>query len=1081
MKSLAPKRRLQQTFAVEGIGYAITAASAAEKRDPMGALDVADQPLARYLAQLVIEGITSNDADTTLIPWDGIYQLLVDEAHSDSIGLLKLPLLSDRVPIIETRGALSDPSFQFILAGWWSPTSGKAIPVRCGALLRFGQREELMLGTCWNLVKQVTRFAAECAAMDSAARLHAVGRLKTAALACGARLDDFLTKTGISTPDRLQIDMRREEALDQPVFEIIPRLEGTPPRFVEAFDRFLSVQKRYDIVMSDGALVHVAPGPGVRAALGDIKDMPGRRLSAEQAALIAYNPHAVFGEEAASALDDEQFAQARAEVGLVPSRLRVAVDACTASLATVEILPVTDDAEPERLQLNATQVQQLLAAAGRSRARQLPIFSWQGNEILLDAVTEHELAALAAWRAHAEAAPPGIRKDELLDLTAYSARVTGFDAKVQAVPYVAHQAQDHKWLPDDDLGIVSVDTQTGVVKKHPMSPEALESFRQCLDDAVANGASTVRIPGSDTEVTISQARELVSELGAIGLGVGRQTDPRPVTDPKPNQHVGLRIFHNIEALDYVEAIQQMVGDVRAEDVELPNALRRSIALLPHQVHGLAWLQRRYLGHGNGISGCLLADDMGLGKTLQCLALVAWAAERCNTPKPSLVVAPVSLLDNWKQEIEKFLDWSQDTVLSLYGPELTRLRASPASIDPELKTLGVRKLLRPGFAEGYRLVLTTYETLRDYQLSLARQAWNVVVCDEAQKVKNPAAFVTQAVKALRATFKVACTGTPVENSLADLWCLFDFFQPGCLGALNEFTRIYRNSIERRLDGHESLIDKLRARIDPWVLRRLKTDIAKDLPRKLTGEAADPGAAALPMSPEQTRAYATIIAEFRAQARNDGDARRSLLPLLHRLRMICAYPMGALRADPEQASVAEHLRASPKLAWMIQKLRVIAERGEKAIVFTDYRPIQRIIQRAVEDHFRFRPHIINGATTADANSDHSRQKLIDAFQQAPGFGVMILGTTAVGFGVNIQHANHVIHFTRSWNPAREDQATDRAYRIGQTRDVYVYCPTVVGNGFESFEQRLAERLDGKRALSADMLQGPQEISIEDFRDL
>lgn len=251
---------------------------------------------------------------------------------------------------------------------------------------------------------------------------------------------------------------------------------------------------------------------------------------------------------------------------------------------------------------------------------------------------------------------------------------------------------------------------------------------------------------------------------------------------------------------------------------------------------------------------------------------------------------------------------------------------------------------------------------------------------------------------------------------------------------------------------------------------------------TGSDADAAAMDLPMSGDQLMAYTKALAIYR-QAQSDKGKERanSILRLLQRLRMVCAYPMAELRADHEQASVAEHLRVSPKLTWLIQRLDDISRRGEKAIVFTDYRVVQRLIQRAVEHRFGFRPCIINGSTTANAASDRSRQKLIDEFQQEEGFGVLILGTTAVGFGVNIQEANHVIHFTRSWNPAKEDQATDRAYRIGQTRDVYVYCPTVAGNGFESFEQRLAERLDYKRGLSADMLAGPQELSMEDFGDL
>jgi SNF2 family DNA or RNA helicase len=494
------------------------------------------------------------------------------------------------------------------------------------------------------------------------------------------------------------------------------------------------------------------------------------------------------------------------------------------------------------------------------------------------------------------------------------------------------------------------------------------------------------------------------------------------------------------------------------------------------------MQQRYRSQGVGIAGCLLADDMGLGKTLQSLSLISWAWQRSNSARPSLVVAPVSLLENWKLEVNKFLDWPEAAILSLYGSDLASKRSGGDVLDDDLRQLGVTKLLRPGFADGYRLVLTTYETLRDYELSIARQHWDIVVCDEAQKIKNPTAFVTQAAKALHANFKIACTGTPVENSLADLWCLFDFFQPGCLGALNEFTKVYRESIESRQEGHEALVERLRAMIQPWVLRRMKNEVHEGLPRKVMGEEADRTAVALQMSPAQRLAYMDAVAAYRQAKEQEGQGRSvSMLNLLHRLRMICAHPLAALRDDHERVHVKEHIAASPKLAWLLGRLVQIKAQGEKAIVFTDYRDLQRLLQRAIEHQFGFRPQIINGSTAVGASRGDSRQSLIDAFQAQHGFGVLILSASAVGFGVNIQEANHVIHFTRTWNPAKEDQATDRAYRIGQRRDVYVYCPTVAGPGFASFEERLAERLDYKRDLSRDMLAGAHELSVEDFDDL
>jgi SNF2 family DNA or RNA helicase len=208
---------------------------------------------------------------------------------------------------------------------------------------------------------------------------------------------------------------------------------------------------------------------------------------------------------------------------------------------------------------------------------------------------------------------------------------------------------------------------------------------------------------------------------------------------------------------------------------------------------------------------------------------------------------------------------------------------------------------------------------------------------------------------------------------------------------------------------------------------------------------------------------------------------ILGLLHRLRTICSNPAAAAYDHPEGLGVDEHLRHSPKLRWMVGRLGEIRRKGEKVIVFTEFRDIQRIVQRVIAQRFDVVPDIVNGSTSVDPEQEVSRQRLIDRFQAKPGFGVIILSTTAVGFGVNVQAANHVIHFTRPWNPAKEDQATDRAYRIGQTKPVHVYCPTVCGNGFESFDQRIDQLLGNKRALSRDMLAGAQELKIDEFGSL
>jgi SNF2 family DNA or RNA helicase len=241
--------------------------------------------------------------------------------------------------------------------------------------------------------------------------------------------------------------------------------------------------------------------------------------------------------------------------------------------------------------------------------------------------------------------------------------------------------------------------------------------------------------------------------------------------------------------------------------------------------------------------------------------------------------------------------------------LSRLRLDASHLERGVVEAGISKLLRPGFEDGFKIVLTTYETLRDYEFSLARVAWGIVVCDEAQKIKNPAAFVTQAAKALRCDFRIACTGTPVENSLADLWCLFDFFQPGYLGSLNEFTKEFRRNIETRADGHLSLVGRLRSATRPWILRRMKNEVHRGLPTKIEGAKADPSSAALSMSTLQSALYRESVAAYRAACASDEEEAGSDLGPPSRLRMICANPLSVVSGDHESKPITEHLSTSP----------------------------------------------------------------------------------------------------------------------------------------------------------------------------
>lgn len=1077
----APIAELVRRFRDEGAVFSLSPTPPEEWWNAPQQLPAPLGAAVAYLGQLLNEGVAAEDQGSIMLPWGNFYALQSDSDHLASLELLQLPLEADWAPCLESTGTPSDPGFGIAVTGWRSSTLGWRTPTRVGATLKDQTDTWLLTHDAWRTCIALEAFAARSGQISPEERMRALGDIRAVAVVAGASLDDYLEHTQVVSPQKLRVELRRSEALQSPVVEVLPRPEGAPYEFVAAFDRYDSVRERYDVSQTDGGLVHVAPSPAVTAALRAIKSMPGRRLASEEARLFGHNPYAVLGDEARDALDEEQLIRARQEAELLPYRLTFLAGG-NGRQPSIRLIPMAETATDATFEVTQHLARRLLEGSGKSRARALPLFHWEGYEIDLSPVTEIALSQLANWLADASAT--GLTLAEVMNLEAYSDRVVGFEGRVQAVPYVGKRDGEAGWIPDNvTAGIVTVNRDTGEISNIAMPPEAVEDLQERILSARSAGAAQISLPGSGECVPLERAQQLVDTLRAAEISVGKRKQPTPSTDPQNDgRRPSLQILHNIENLEYVTSAIKGFEAAAIPALQLPDALRPQVSLLPHQEEGLAWLQHRYGLQGNGMSGCLLADDMGLGKTLQSLCLIAWHAERAHAAKPCLVVAPVSLLENWKAEIVKFLGWAEEDVLSLYGGALAGLRLAPSSLETGLAEAGIRKLLRAGFEEGYKVVLTTYETLRDYEFSLARVAWGVVVCDEAQKVKNPAAFVTQAAKALRADFRIACTGTPVENTLADLWCLFDFFQPGYLGSLNEFTREYRRDIETRAEGHATLVERLREATRPWVLRRMKNEVHRGLPRKLEGSSADAGCGAIPMSAAQSQLYADALAAYRTSRDAGGLGKGTqILALLAKLRMICAHPMSVMSDRHEALPLVEHLRASPKLSWLMERLGDIRRRDEKVIVFTEFRDLQRLIQRAVADRFGYVAQIINGSTAVDARSDESRQRLIDKFQDERGFGVIILSTTAVGFGVNIQAANHVIHFTRPWNPAKEDQATDRAYRIGQTKDVYVYCPTVVGTGFESFEQRLAALLESKRELSRDMLAGTQEVTAEDFIDL
>lgn len=530
----------------------------------------------------------------------------------------------------------------------------------------------------------------------------------------------------------------------------------------------------------------------------------------------------------------------------------------------------------------------------------------------------------------------------------------------------------------------------------------------------------------------------------------------------PTERQVLQIRQNFEGIDYLMSHPRRVS-------MLPNdfpagSLTRSLPK-PHQEDGFRWLAEAWTA---GWPGVLLADDMGLGKTFQALAFLAWVRQNRFRQgmaegvarQPALVVAPTALLRNWIEEAERHL---QPDVLGervdAFGYGLSRLKPVQSGVWAGEDSLDVARLRNADW------VLTTYETLANHHRAFARVAFSVALFDEAQKIKMPGTINTQAAKAMNADFTLTMTGTPIENRLADLWCIMDRAIPGYLGELKGFVKRYENGGEAELDTLKAKLDRPDIRTPAPMLRRMKVDILEGLPHR------EVRTMRMTMPPEQAQAYARA----RLEAQNGGRGHGDMLRAIHAFRGISLHPERGENVDPfDPAAVDVWVSHSARLMLTMTVLEEIAARGEKALVFLEDLTLQKIFATAAATKFALAstPAIINGSVPGER-----RLAIVDAFQKAPpGFDLLVLSPKAAGIGLTITAANHVIHLSRWWNPAVEDQCNDRCYRIGQTKPVTVHVPIAEHPAFgeASFDVTLDRLLESKRSLSRHMLRPPVEDS-------
>jgi superfamily II DNA or RNA helicase len=461
-------------------------------------------------------------------------------------------------------------------------------------------------------------------------------------------------------------------------------------------------------------------------------------------------------------------------------------------------------------------------------------------------------------------------------------------------------------------------------------------------------------------------------------------------------------------------------------------------LRPYQLAGVQWL---YLLTRLKLGACL-ADDMGLGKTIQVLSLLlVLKNEAEDQPKPCLLVAPASLLANWASEIARF------------APSLKAVVAHPSVAPAEKLYAGDGSSLTDA-----DLVITSYGFLaRSPWLGTA--TWRLIVLDEAQAIKNPGAKQTKTVKQLRADTRIALTGTPIENRLGDLWSIFDFINPGLLGSAKQFSSFVKRLADRPHSPYEPLRDLVR----PYILRRLKTDrsIIADLPDKTEVKAF------CSLSRKQAALYQQAVTELAGQLEDvDGMQRKGqILAFLMRLKQICNHPSQWL-GDGAWAEAD-----SGKLARLRDIVEVIAARQEKALIFSQFKETTAPLAAFLGSLFGRPGLVLHGGTEIK-----KRKELVRQFQEDENVPFFVLSLKAGGAGLNLTAASHVIHFDRWWNPAVENQATDRAFRIGQTRNVLVHKFICRG----TVEDKIDQLIESKKQLAGDLLGGGSEMVLTEMKD-
>ena len=642
----------------------------------------------------------------------------------------------------------------------------------------------------------------------------------------------------------------------------------------------------------------------------------------------------------------------------------------------------------------------------------------------------------------------------------FSDRVIGLGLwKPPALPYV--EKVDNEWVPET-FGLKIGDVYL------PVPVEDVIPLREAVQQAI--DAREKSIFWKDVEIQADvHTLDVLNQLDGL-MPTGPRPEPGPKRESK-HKHV-LVVKENFEKLNY---LQGYFPRKTKHTKRLPENIIAT--LKSHQEKSFDWMVECYL---NGFPGVLNADDQGLGKTLQSISFMAWLQEHqkvtADQPlRPILVVAPTSLLRNWQDEVDLHMDGKKlGITLEAYGTSLKDFRVKGLrGIDMD----DANKSTRLDFSKYIRSdkpaptwILTTYKTLTNYAQSFGHISFAAVIFDEVQNLKTPGNLQSNAAKNLKADFKIGLTGTPVENALSDLWTIMDILVPGYLSSLTEFHGYYAKAGPERLkELYDRIFEHGVNRVDgktlpPLGIRRMKSEAAKDLPLKKYEKYP------LDMDGIQEEAYDQILHTLKL------DEGGSAFSKINKLRSLSLHPEKLELAYKEEEGVFAFLQKSARIRQTIQILKSIKGKNEKALIFLETREMQYLLQEFFRTYFSLdKIDIINGDVPVSR-----RASIVKDFQDKINdnkFSLLILGPKSAGVGLTLTAATHVIHLSRWWNPAVEEQCNDRVYRIGQAKDVTIHIPLAIHpkHKSKSFDCTLNNIMHRKRALFQSVLM-PATLSNE-----